>query len=97
MAIPVFLFSQMSDYRDLVAFAEARGFVVTSTTGGSHSAGSAHYQGRAIDVRTLDHTNQQVNEFIRDARNHGIIVRDERVRPPNQSVWSGPHLHLQVP
>jgi len=85
------------DAAGLAQFAQQRGFVVTSTTGGSHNTGSAHYRGRAIDVRTRDHTPAQVDQFIREARAAGFRVRDERFPPPGQPVWSGPHVHLQVP
>jgi hypothetical protein len=81
----------------LSRFVQERGFTVTSTTGGHHNPGSAHGQGRAIDVRTRDHTDAEVEAFIDDARAAGIDVRDERTRPPGQQIWSGPHLHLSVP
>lgn len=79
-------------YRELMRFASEHGFVTTSSTGGRH-LGWAHRAGRAIDVRTRDHTNAEVNAFIRAARGNGITVIDER-RGGN-SAWSGPHLHLQ--
>jgi hypothetical protein len=79
-------------HRELAAFARERGFVVTSSTGGRH-LGWAHRAGRAVDVRTRDHTSSQVNTFIGQARAAGITVIDER-RGGN-SAWSGPHLHLQ--
>ena len=79
-------------WRDLSQFATQRGFTVTSTTGGHH-LGWAHRAGRAVDVRTRDHSTAEVNSFMRDARNAGITVIDER-RGGN-SAWSGPHLHLQ--
>jgi hypothetical protein len=79
-------------HRELSAFAREHGFVVTSSTGGRH-LGWAHRAGRAIDVRTRDHSSSEVNAFIRAARGAGITVIDER-RGGN-SAWSGPHLHLQ--
>ncbi|MBA3499688.1 MAG: hypothetical protein M4D80_27745 [Myxococcota bacterium] len=79
-------------WRELSRFANAHGFTVTSSTGGRH-LGWAHRAGRAIDVRTRDHSNSEVNAFIRAARGQGITVIDER-RGGN-SAWSGPHLHLQ--
>jgi hypothetical protein len=87
----------ITDYHGLAKFAVAKGFYVTSTRGGTHNPGSAHYQGRAIDVRTKDKTPAQVAQFIDKAKAAGIVVRDERTRPLNQKVWSGPHLHLEVP
>jgi len=77
---------------ELSAFARERGFVVTSSTGGRH-LGWAHKAGRAIDVRTRDHSTSAVNDFMHDARGHGITVIDER-RGGN-AAWSGSHLHLQ--
>jgi hypothetical protein len=81
-----------STWRDLSRFANQRGFHVTSTTGGRH-LGWAHRAGRAIDVRTRDHSTSEVNAFMRAARAAGITVIDER-RGGN-AAWSGPHLHLQ--
>jgi uncharacterized Zn-binding protein involved in type VI secretion len=86
----------MRDHRDLSNYAQSQGFTVTSTTGGTHNPGSAHGAGRAIDVRTRDKTDAEVDAFIADARRRGIHVRDERSRPPGQAVWSGPHVHLEI-
>lgn len=79
-------------WRELSRFATDRGFTVTSSTGGRH-LGWAHRAGRAVDVRTRDHSTAEVNAFMREARGAGITVIDER-RGGN-SAWSGPHLHLQ--
>jgi hypothetical protein len=79
-------------WQELSQFATQRGFTVTSTTGGHH-LGWAHRAGRAVDVRTKDHTTAEVNAFMRDARSHGITVIDER--HGGNAAWSGPHLHLQ--
>jgi len=79
-------------WQELSQFANERGFTVTSSTGGHH-LGWAHRAGRAVDVRTRDHSASEINTFMRDARSHGITVLDER-RGGN-SAWSGPHLHLQ--
>jgi hypothetical protein len=84
------------DWKDLKRLAEAEGFVVTSTTGGKHNVGSKHYRGLAVDVRTRGKTETQIEAFIKKMRGLGIIVRDERTRPPGQKVWGGPHLHLEV-
>ena len=86
----------MKNWQDLKRFAESEGFHVTSTTGGRHNPRSKHFRGLAIDVRTRDKTNAQVEVFIAKARVRGIIVRDERKRPANQKVWSGAHLHLEL-
>jgi hypothetical protein len=79
-------------WRELSQFATQRGFAVTSSTGGHH-LGWAHRAGRAVDVRTRDHSTSEVNAFMRDARSHGITVIDER--GGGNAAWSGPHLHLQ--
>lgn len=84
------------DFRELAAFARAHGFTVTSTNGGRHNTGSAHYRGIAADVRTRDHTAAQVEQFMREARAAGYMVLDERRRPAGQRVWGGPHVHLQI-
>jgi hypothetical protein len=86
----------MKDFHDLVAFAAAEGFTVTSTTGGTHNTNSKHYRGLAIDVRTRDKTDSQIAAFVTKAKNKGITIRDERQRPTNQKVWSGAHLHLEL-
>jgi peptidoglycan hydrolase-like protein with peptidoglycan-binding domain len=79
-------------YKEMKRFAESNGFTVTSTTGGRH-LGKAHKAGRAVDVRTKDHTKAQVDAFIRQARAQGYKVIDER-RGGN-AAWSGAHIHLQ--
>lgn len=84
------------DYKDLVKTAEDNKFHITSTNGGSHNVGSKHYMGLAIDVRTRDKTAKQCTDFINLLRGEGLIVRDERVRPPGQRVWSGSHLHIEI-
>jgi len=84
------------DFHDLVRLAESQSFTVTSTTGGSHNKGSKHFLGLAIDVRTRDKSAKEITDFIKLAVNEGVIVRDERKRPPGQKVWGGPHLHLEI-
>ncbi len=81
-------------YKGMVRLARAHGMTVTSTTGGRHNPGSLHGRGRAIDVRTRGVPAAKLNNFMRAARAAGYHVRDERVRPPGQRVWSGPHLHI---
>lgn len=81
----------------LIGFARKHGLHITSTCGcGQHNAGSLHYVGRAIDVRTSDKTDQQIHDILIDAPAHGIHVIDERVHPAGEKVWSGPHLHLEI-
>jgi hypothetical protein len=91
--------AEHTEWIDLAAFAYGQGFTVTATTssGTGHNRGSLHYVGRAIDVRTSDMSEEEINSFIDAAQRAGIHVRDERERPAGQAVWDGPHLHLSVP
>ena len=84
------------DFNNLVTLAHNQGFIVTSTNGGSHNAGSKHYLGLAIDVRTHDKTAKEITDFMNLVINEGLIVRDERTKPPRQPVWGGPHLHIEI-
>lgn len=73
------------------------GFTVTGRnerTG--HNPGSRHFAGEAIDVRTAGKTAAEIADFMAFMRRQGYIVRDERVRPPGQAVWSGPHIHVET-
>lgn len=81
----------------LKEFSEKTGFTITSTTGGEHNTGSRHYGGGAIDVRTRDKTPEEVNQMMSEAIQNGFRVFDERTRPPGQKVWSGPHVHIEIP
>lgn len=81
----------------LEAFALSRQLSITSETGGHHNPGSLHYQGRAIDVSSRGFTQQMVDALRQAAAAVGIRLRDERTRPAGQAVWSGPHLHLEIP
>ncbi len=91
--------AEHTEWIDLAAFAYGQGFVVTATTsaGTGHNRGSLHYVGRAIDIRTNDMSDEEIDAFIDAATRAGIHVRDERERPAGQAVWDGPHLHLSVP
>jgi hypothetical protein len=87
---------KFKSYKDLVKLAKEHKFFVTSTTGGKHNVGSKHYKGLAIDVRTRDKSDKEIQNFIILCRSLGIRVIDERKRPVGQKVWSGAHLHLEV-
>jgi hypothetical protein len=89
--------SEHTEWIGLAGFVYGQGFIVTSTTGGKHNAGSLHYLGRAVDVRTKDMSAEEIRDFIDEAQNAGIHVRDERDRPEGQQEWEGGHLHLSVP
>lgn len=86
----------MRDYKDLQSLAESFGFVVTSTTGGTHNRGSKHALGLAIDVRTRGKENAEIDRFMSKCALLGVRVLDERNRPTHQKVWSGAHLHLEI-
>lgn len=86
----------MRNYKDLAKFAAHNNFVVTSTNGGNHNVNSKHYLGLAIDVRTRDKENAEIETFIKKCEVLGVKVRDERQKPKGQKVWSGAHLHLEI-
>lgn len=86
------------DYKGIAQLAQEHGFTVTSTIGmGQHNTNSKHYIGKAADVRTRDKSPSEISSFIKTAQSAGYRVVDERTRPPRQAVWSGPHLHVEVP
>jgi hypothetical protein len=68
--------------------------VVTSGNDGTHASGSAHYQNRAVDLRTKDKTPVQQQLFLAVltylAEGRGAGVFDER-----QSK-NGPHFHVEL-
>lgn len=73
------------------------GFTVTGRNEQTaHNPGSRHFAGEAIDVRTAGKTPAEIAEFIAFMRGQRYIVRDERVQPPGQAVWSGPHIHVET-
>lgn len=84
-------------YKEISKFSRDNGFHVTSTTGGTHNKGSAHYDQRAVDVSVKGKNDQEVSNFMKAAKEHGYKVRDERTHPAGQKVWGGPHIHLEVP
>ena len=81
---------------DLAKIAYSHGLVVTdglATTG--HNTNSPHYRGEAIDVRTRGVNQDRLNAFVRDMRRiERVGIRDERVQPAGQKVWSAPHMHF---
>lgn len=90
---PIFGDALVSSVKDLVSPFGGR---ITSTTGGQHNPGSAHYAGGAVDVG-MGRESPQVQAQILAAlqNNPNLMVRDERVRPQGQAVWGGPHLHVE--
>lgn len=81
---------------ELISVVKSHGFDITSTNGGSHNRGSAHYQGRAVDFRTKDHSDAEVRQMFDYLTASGYTVLDERQRPAGQKVWGGPHGHVQI-
>lgn len=90
--------SVFNDYKDITEFALERGFVVTGdkTNPTEHNEGSLHPKGLAIDIRTRDHTPEDVEEFMLEAKAAGLRVLDERCRPKKQKKWKGSHVHLEI-
>ncbi len=85
-------------YADVGALVSPFGGSVGSTSGGQHNPGSQHYSGNAVDIPLGDHRNiprEQQDAMKAQLESQGYRVRDERTRPPGQSVWSGPHLHVE--
>lgn len=82
---------------DLLAdFAKENNLTVGSTTGGRHNTGSRHYTGNAIDIKGSGaFDDATVNTLKSSAASRGLLVRDERRRPPRQKVWGGPHIHVE--
>jgi hypothetical protein len=58
----------------------------SQTTGGSHSKGSEHYDGRAIDFGNAKNTQAQLNAWAAWARKQGLDVLNE-----------GDHMHVSLP
>lgn len=82
------------------------GLEPSSIEGGVHNIGSVHPQGKAVDLglntsfRGDAKKMDQFYEFLNSAEGKrmfpGIKIRDERIKPLNQRVWSGSHLHLEI-
>jgi hypothetical protein len=89
--------SYRGSWPQLAFQAAMMGFIVTARgEQAGHNPGSRHFIGEAIDVRTAGKTAAQIADFIAFMRSQRYIVRDERVRPPGQAVWSGPHIHVET-
>lgn len=83
-------------YKDLVKIVEPLGWRVTSTTGGRHNTGSKHPKGKAVDVSVKFKNDLDVMTLTELLEGQGYGVKDERIRPEGQAVWSAPHLHLFI-
>lgn len=82
------LCSVMNMYVNIIAYIHFKLFkiymVITSTTDGKHMQNSLHYKGLAIDVRTMDKTDIQVNQFVNFLKFHfdktlDIVIEKDHV------------------
>jgi hypothetical protein len=86
----------------LVAFCRRNGLKITCGKNGHHNLGSKHYRGEALDfsarhlISGAPLSAEYVAHLYRDASASGLLIRDERTRPPGQKVWGGPHFHVEV-
>lgn len=83
-------------YKDIVKIVESLGWRVTATTNGRHNTGSKHPKGKAVDVSVKFKNDLDVMTLTEILTNQGYGVKDERIRPTGQLVWSAPHLHLYI-
>ncbi|MFH1897405.1 MAG: hypothetical protein ABH886_04090 [Candidatus Desantisbacteria bacterium] len=67
--------------------ATGRSAVVTYTTNGTHSPGSKHYTGNAIDLRTRDLATYQSEEIVRTLKNN--LSRDYDI------IFESDHIHIE--
>jgi hypothetical protein len=95
--------------RDALIAACPNCVTVTSTTGGTHNTGSAHYQGRAIDIAS----NTNLNQYLTGSTNNPAECREVTRSLGGTSarfLWepagstcggtvpsSGDHWHMSVP
>lgn len=63
--------------------------VITSTTGGKHSANSLHYSGRAIDIRTRDKSPAEIRAMTEWWASQG-----GNIELGYEAESSSPHLHV---
>lgn len=81
---------------DLMDFAKRNNLQIGSMVTGTHNRGSKHYSGNAFDIKDSGkYTDEQVAALSEVARLSGYKLRDERVRPAGQSIWDGPHIHIE--
>lgn len=88
--------SERATLKTLYQLGQRSGFVAgTNQSAAAHNKGSLHPLGRALDFSVKGKSPAQVAQFIKELREEGFTVFDERTRPPGQKVWGGPHLHAQ--
>jgi hypothetical protein len=73
---------------------------ITSTSGGQHTPGSAHYQDRAMDIGLAGVSDTQKKAIMDYLRSRGDFAKidDESRRPGGRGgqYWSGPHIHAEM-
>jgi hypothetical protein len=96
-AVPGLAPSHRATVSDISAIAAGIGATVTSTTGGAHNVGSAHYKGLAADIRTRGKSPEEIEEIKKVFQAAHYKVIDERFGAAKPGgVWSGPHLHVEA-
>lgn len=86
-----------TNYIEIKNIVTAMGWIVTADVGKKHNGGSKHYSGKAVDVSVRGRTEFHIAVLDEVLKNLGYYLFDERVRPKHQKIWTGPHLHIQVP
>lgn len=85
---------------------QSMGLKPSSVNTGEHNENSLHYQNRAVDLglnTTFGGNENKMQEFINKQlpllkqQYPNLKLRDERTKPNGQKVWSGSHLHLELP
>jgi hypothetical protein len=64
-----------------------RDAVVTFTTNGTHSPNSLHYSGNAVDLRTRDLTQAQINNIVENLQ--------EQLGDDYDVIFEGDHIHIE--
>ena len=91
---------------DVLEKFKSMGLNPSSIDEGRHNTGSAHYEGKALDLglnTTFKGDQDAMDKFLGFLSSSegkkqfpNIRVLDERNRPVGQKVWSGSHLHIEV-
>ena len=73
---------------------------ITSTSGGKHVPGSAHYQNRAMDIGLAGVPEDQKQALMNYLKSNPQFAKvgDESKRPKGKDsqYWSGPHIHAEL-
>jgi hypothetical protein len=91
--------------QSVVSYLSEKGYMPSSVDSGHHNEGSKHYTGSALDLglnTTFKGDRTAMQEFLNFYQNNlkekfpSLKLKDERVKPINQKVWSGSHFHLEL-